>query len=41
MVKGEIEISWVATSEQLADIMTKVLPKSKFDHFVGQLLGME
>lgn len=30
---GEIDISYISTDQQLADIMTKALPRDKFERF--------
>jgi len=35
--KGAVKLQYVATEEQTADIFTKPLARSKFEHFRGKL----
>ena len=35
--KGNISLQWIPTNEQLADALTKPLPKSSFDKFIIEI----
>jgi len=37
MEKGAVKLQYVATEEQTADVFTKPLARSKFEHFRGKL----
>jgi hypothetical protein len=39
LVQGEIALDYISTAEQPADILTKALPRSKFEHH-RQTLGI-
>ena len=36
---GEVQLHWVASAEQQADILTKALAKATFDPLVAQVFG--
>ena len=38
VTKGELEISFVARKDQIADVLTKPLPYYKFNQFIGKLI---
>jgi hypothetical protein len=39
--KGVVKLQYISTNEQVADILTKALPKGKFEYFRGKLGVLE
>jgi len=39
--KGVVKLQYISTNEQVADILTKALPKGKFEYFIGKLGVLE
>jgi hypothetical protein len=41
MQRGEMELRYISTDEQIADILTKPLSRVKYDYFIDKLGMMQ
>ena len=37
MQKGAVELQYIPTDDQIVDVLTKPLPRGKFEYFHGRL----